>query len=243
MKKRVIKCLVLVLLSSLSSCNDEWNDVEVQKSPKIHSFEQDLEIIKSYMTIDTINNCFNVIIADSAIQANNISENNLSQILDDIDELNKEIKASIAKGEVTTLCLSSSKTFHSYTVNKTDNLCFADSLTKVGRLDTRASLLGYMRFSQGNWRVSSADFVGSDHVTSTFYVDESRGRWQVSFRCYTGTSSYGNVFTTYGTGYTHGGIKRYWWYTGKAQTIQWSFSSNSPVGGEASGGVDFVNTY
>lgn len=240
MKKIILACYVVAF--ALSSCTDNYNDVEVQKAPKVHTLVEDLEIAKKFMRIDTINYSYAVTITDSAIQAENISENNLIQILSNIDELNKKVKESIQKGEITTLLLATKKEFKSFTIGNIDNLSFTDTRVPIGRV---AATRGYpmMTFSNGNWGLPNSEFEASDKVTSFFAVDYANGYWQASFTCSTGTSSYGNTFSTYGTGITYGKINRYWWNTvGGSAPYWWEFSANGPVGGDASGSVAFGNT-
>lgn len=228
----------------LGSCKDDFNDVEVQKAPRVLSYQDQLEIIKNYMKIDTVRNSFSVTISDSIMQAENLTKENVIAILNNIAELNKKIENSIKLGEVTTLCLSSSKGFKTYTVNNKTNVKFADTLEPLQNVKTKITR-GYpgMWFSNGNWTISDVTFTASDKVTSSFTVDNCRGYWQVVFRCYTGTSAYGDTYNQYGTGITYGGVKRFWWYTAGGGSCRWNFGSSAPVGGEANGGVTFSDTY
>jgi hypothetical protein len=242
--KKIILLICCIIATTVFSCTDKYNDVEVQKSPKAHTFIEDLEITKKFMTIDTVNYSYSVIITDSIILAENISEDNLVQILSNIDELNKKIKESIQKGEVTTLYITTKDKFKSFTVGTNSHLSFSDEKGTTGSL---ASTRGYpsMSFYAGNWQISSSKFDASDKVTSFFAVDYCRGYWQATFKCTTGNSANGNTFTTYGSGITYGKINRYWWITngGTSYPYHWNFDANAPVGGEASGMVTFADTY
>ena len=244
------KILLLVCCLSaicLNSCKDDFDDIQVQKSPKIkmNTYEQELEIIKNYMKIDTLNHQFNVTISDSIIEAERLTKENVVSILKNIAELNEKVESSIKKGEVTTLCLSNNKGLQTFTVNCKTNMSFVDTLEPLTTLKARASKgFPIMLFSDGNWVINDVTFQASDHVTSSFAVANCRGYWQVTFRCYTGTSAYGNTYNQYGTGSTNGGINRYWWYTGGGSSpFTWNFGSTAPIGGEANGQVGFIDTY
>lgn len=241
--KKVFFLLSCILFTSLTSCYENFDDkVETTKSPKFHTLTEDLEIVKKFMTIDTVNYSYGVVITDSIMLADNIYEENLIHILADIDELNKKVKESIEKGEVTTLSLSTKEGFKSFTIGKNDRFSFRDTKTTRNVAATR----GYpiMSFYAGNWSTSFSEFEASDHVTSYFAVGYARGYWQANINCSTGTSSYGDTFTTYGTGSTHGQIQRYWWLTSgeSGAPYRWRFDANSPVGGEASGDMQFNDT-
>lgn len=243
MKKNVLLLMSIASIFSLSSCNLEDDFVEVKKAPLERNVAEDLEIIKNYMKIDQETYEFNVILTDSIIEAEKLSLSNVKTILNDISELNKKIRESIRLGETTTLCLSTREKFQSYTINGNRNISFTDKLAPLMDAKTRAGF-PTMSFSRGNWGNSSVEFPATDHVTSSFYVSEAKGSWQVVFYCNTGTSAYGDQFQTYGTGHTYGSINRYWWYTagGHGPQFNWRFSANAPIGGEAYGGVSFIDT-
>lgn len=242
MKKLLLLFCCIAVITTFS-CTDKYNDVEVQNSPIVHTFNEDMEIVKKYMSIDTVNYSYVVTLTDSIILAENISTDNLPQILGNIDELNEKVKESILKGEVTTLYLITKTNFRSFTVGESQNLAFQD---ERGTEDNAIVTRGYpsMSFYAGNWQISSSSFDASDKVTSFFSVDYCRGYWQATFKCSTGTSAYGDTFTTYGSGITNGKINRYWWATiGGSSSYYWDFYANAPVGGEASGMVRFGDTY
>ena len=243
MKKLILLFCCIAAITTFG-CTDRYNDVEVQSSPKVHTFNEDLEIVKTFMRIDTVNYSYAVTITDSIILAENISTDNLAQILSNIDELNEKVKESIQKGEVTTMYLITRNKFRSFTVGEDRVLAFQDERGTEGSVITTR---GYpsMSFYAGNWQISSSSFNASDKVTSFFSVDNCRGYWQATFICSTGTSANGNKFTTYGTGITYGKINRYWWITngGSSSPYHWEFYANAPVGGEASGMVTFGDTY
>lgn len=241
--KKVCVLLSCIVLTCLAGCYDNFEDkVETTKSPKFHTFTEDLEIVKKFMTIDTVNYSYGVVITDSIILADNIYEDNLIPILANIDELNKKVKESIERGEITTLSLSTKKGFKSFTIGKNDRFSFRD--TKITQ--KVATTRGYpiMSFDAGSWNISFSEFEASGNVTSYFSVDHARGYWQASINCSTGTSAYGDTFTTYGTGSTHGQIQRYWWLTSgeTGEPYSWRFDANGPVSGEASGSMQFNDT-
>lgn len=241
--KKIFFLLICVTLISVTSCYDNFdNKVETTKSPKYHTFTEDLEIVKKFMTIDTVNYSYGVVITDSIMLAENIYEDNLAQILANIDELNQKVKESIEKGEITTLSLSTKGGFKSFTIGKNDRLSFKDVKTTQKGAVTR----GYpvMSFDAGNWNISFSEFEASGNVTSYFSVGYARGYWQASISCSTGTTVYGDTFTTYGTGSTNGQIQRYWWLTSgeTGEPYRWRFDANGPVGGEASGSMQFNDT-
>lgn len=86
------------------------------------------------MSIDTINHSYVVTITDSIILAENISTDNLVQILSNIDELNAKVKESILKGEVTTLYLITKDKFKSFTIGESQSLAFKDERGTEGML-------------------------------------------------------------------------------------------------------------
>lgn len=245
MKTNIFFSTVIAFAIGLISCEDRsFEDPVVNQAPKVPTFQEELAIVNNYTRIDTINNLYSVVITDSIVEAENLFESDISLIVGNIAKLNNEIEQSVKSGDVTTLVLYNNKGFESYTVNKPDNLLIKDTFTYGIKAATRGSNLGSISFMDGNWYKSSISFNASDHVTSKLSVSNCRGYWQVSVTCNTGTSSYGQKFTTYGTSYTSGSINRYWWYTGGGSApFKWTFTTNGPVGGEASGNIDFSNTY
>ena len=241
--KRILFLLLVVAAMTTFSCTDRDEDVEIHKSVIPHTLAEDLRIVNKFVTIDTVNYSFYASITDSIIQAEGISKDNLVPIFENLDELNKKIKESIRKGEITTLLLSTEKEFKSYTIGNSNELSFKDEKASNNSFITTR---GYpsLSFYGGNWSISDVSFEATDKVTSLFSVDYCSGYWQASFTCYTGTSSYGNTFTMYSSSITHGNVNRYWWITNGGQSsYSWNFSANGPVGGEASGLVRFTDTY
>lgn len=239
--RRFLFLLLGVVAMATFSCVDRYEEVEVRKSVIPHTFAEDLRIVNKFMVIDTVNYSYSVSITDSIILAEGIFEDNLIPIFENIDELNEKIKESIRKGEVTTLLLSTGKEFKSYTIGSSNELSFKDEKASSNSFVTTR---GYpsLSFYGGDWDLSSVSFEGSDRITSSFSVNYCRGYWQVSFTCYTGTSSHGDTFTMYSSSTTNGRVNRYWRITNGGQSpYSWNFSTKGPVGGEASGVVRFAD--
>lgn len=190
--RRFLFLLLGVVAMATFSCVDRYEEVEVRKSVIPHTFAEDLRIVNKFMVIDTVNYSYSVSITDSIILAEGIFEDNLIPIFENIDELNEKIKESIRKGEVTTLLLSTGKEFKSYTIGSSNELSFKDEKASSNSFVTTR---GYpsLSFYGGDWDLSSVSFEGSDRITSSFSVNYCRGYWQVSFTCYTGTSSHGAI--------------------------------------------------
>nr|WP_302829878.1 hypothetical protein [uncultured Bacteroides sp.] len=243
MKKILLFSVLTTLL--FCSCQEKWEESKPSETlPIILTYEQELDIVNNYTVIDTINHSYSVLITDSIMQAEHLTDTNIKLILKEITRINNNIEEDIKAGITTTLTLNNNKGFQSYSINPNHFISFRDEYIPANKskIQTRAGL-GGMSFSQGSWNEFSVEFYGTDHVTSKFYVDSCRGYWHVNVECTTGTSSYGNTFSTYGTRYTSGTINRYWWSTvGGQAPFRWYFKANGPVGGEANGGIDFSDT-
>lgn len=189
---------------------------------------------------------YSVVITDEIIQQYNLTEKNILRALKEIESINDNIENDIKDGKIVTLTLNNVNGFKSYTANtKKTPIKFSDVYVPESESkESRGGYVGGMSFSDGNWYNYSATFNASDHVTSDFSVGSCNGYWSVSVTCHTGTSSYGTVFTAYGSSYTSGSIKRYWWYTsGGTAPYRWTFKANGPVGGNAIGSFSVSNTY
>ncbi|WP_294606355.1 hypothetical protein [uncultured Bacteroides sp.] len=246
MKQKLLFYVLPAIVISLSSCQERWEDNKpTEAHPIILTYDQERDVVNNYTEIDTVNNLYSVIITDSIMQAEHLTDANVERILKDIARANKNIKEDIKAGTTTTLTLCNNKGFKSYTINESPTISIKDEyiLASQMRAETRANSWG-MSFNAGSWYDSSITFDASDHVTSEFYVNSCTGYWKVNLTCKTGTSTYGTNFSTYGTRYTSGGIKRFWWTTvGGTAPFRWSFITYAPVGGEANGGITFTNTY
>lgn len=246
MKKNLLIYASTAILISFSSCQERWEEYKPTETPPvILTYEQELAVVNNYTDIDTVNNLYSVIITDSIMQAEHLTDANVDRILKDIDRTNKNIEKDIKAGIITTLTICNNKGFKSHTINESSTINIKDEYMPAAKMHiaTRANSWG-MSFNAGRWYDSSIVFDASDHVTSEFYVGSCTGYWKVTLTCQTGTSAYGTTFSTYGSRYTSGGIKRYWWTTvgGKAP-FRWKFISYAPLGGEANGGITFSNTY
>lgn len=246
MKRKLLFYASIASLLSLSSCQEKWDVYEPAETPPVVlTYEQELAVVNNYTEIDTVNYLYSVLITDSIMQAEHLTEANVVRIMKEIDKANKSIKKDIQDGTVTTLTLYNNKGFKSYTVNASSSINFEDEYLPASQMQTttKANKWG-MSFYAGNWYDSWVSFDASDHVTSEFYVSSCTGYWSVTFTCDTGTSSYGTNFSTHGSRYTSGGIKRFWWTTEEGNApYRWIFTARGPVGGEASGGITFTNTY
>jgi hypothetical protein len=245
MKKTLLSLLCFSFILSFNGCL--LLDKEEETSPKPRSIEEDLEIVKKYMSIDKETNQYVVTIDEETRHMENIAESNLKYILGDIAALNQKVAESIRDGHIVTLYLTREEYFESFTVNNknTSGIEFKDIRVPFDKkAKTRGAFLSSVTFSDGNWNsTSGSSFIGSDHVTSELYIGYCRGYWQVQFTCTTGTSSYGTLFISYGTGGTSGGINRYWWWTnGGGEPFKWNFELGGPPGGQANGGITFTNT-
>lgn len=229
-------------------CGCQFSDDEYDKPEPVRSLEADVEALKKYMTIDTVANKYSVVITEEQRLQEGISKEHLMLLLSDIDEMNRNIEQDIKIGNVVTLYLARKDFFKAYTIDpghRLGDLGFKDVWVPEKKARTRAgSLLGWAHFINGNWEKGyRTSFEGSDHVTSILEVGNSKGRWQVSFVCNTGKSSYGTEFHTYGNGSSHGAINRYWWWTnGGDAPYKWNFTLGGPPGGDAAGSLSFRNT-
>lgn len=246
MKRSFLILMCFSFILSFGSC--QLPDAEIEKAPKSRSIEEDLEIVKKYMSIDKEKNQYSITIEEEERLKEGISLSNLNYILGDIAALNQKVGESIRAGAVVTLYLTTNSTFEAYTPNQNfkSGIGFKDIRVPIDKkVTTRGPFLSSVSFSSGNWSYTSGNsFTGSDQVTSAVYVNNSIGYWQVSYTCNTGTSAYGTSHVAYGTGSTSGSIKRFWWWTdGGSSPFRWSFSLGGPPGGEANGGITFTNTY
>lgn len=249
MNKRVLSIFFLMAFICGSCQLPAWNEKIPEETPVMRELSTDLEILKKYMQIDKETNQYSVCITEEERLSEGISEENLKYLLGNITTLNQSIAENVRKGNVVTLYLFKEDSFDSYTINKPINqeFDFKDSYVSTKeeeeKKQTRGQTLGYAYFSQGNWGSSKTYFEGSGHITSILAVDYSSGYWQVQFTCRTGTSAYGKSFIAYGTGHSHGSIKRYWWWTGGGHApFYWDFILGGPPGGESYGTLSFVNT-
>lgn len=246
MKRKLLFSTLLAIAIGFSSCQDRWEENKpVENPPKVLTYDEELAIVNNYTEIDTINNLYSVIITDSIMQAEHLTDPNVERIFRDIAKTNKSIKEDIQAGITTTLTLYNNKGFKSYTVNESSIIKIKDEHISAKALKTQTRAFhGDMSFNAGNWYSSYIEFSGSDHITSNFYVNSCNGYWQVTVTCKTGTSANGKVFSTYGSRNTSGGIKRYWWTTAGGQApFAWEFQGNGPIGGESNGAIEFSDTY
>ena len=209
MKRKLLFSTLLAIAIGFSSCQDRWEENKpVENPPKVLTYDEELAIVNNYTEIDTINNLYSVIITDSIMQAEHLTDPNVERIFRDIAKTNKSIKEDIQAGTTTTLTLYNNKGFKSYTVNESSIIKIKDEhiSAKALKNQTRA-FHGDMSFNAGNWYSSYIEFSGSDHITSNFYVNSCNGYWKVTVTCKTGTSANGKVFSTYGSRNTSGGIK------------------------------------
>lgn len=247
MKKILLLSALAAIIISFSSCQERWEENKpIDTPPKVLTYDEELAIVNNFTEIDTVNNLYFAIITDSIMQAERLTDANVERIFQDIAQTNKSIKEDITAGITTTLTLHNKKGFKSYTVNQSPTINIKDEYISAKKMkaQTRGNYYGDMSFNAGGWYSSSISFNGSDHITSNFYVNSCNGYWKVNVSCKTGTSASGTTFSTYGSRYTSGGIKRYWWTTVSGQApFRWEFQGNGPVGGEANGAIEFSDTY
>ncbi|MCS2749149.1 hypothetical protein [Phocaeicola vulgatus] len=233
----------LLLVVSFASCKNEYEEDEAHLPL---TYEQELSVINNFTTIDSVNMRYSVIITDEIMQQYNLTEKNVLRALKEIESINYNIERDIKDGKVVTLTLNNANGFKAYTANtEKTQIKFSDVyVPESDSKDSRGGYVGGMSFANGNWYKYTATFNANDHVTSDFSVGSCNGYWSVSVTCKTGTSSYGTVFTAYGSSHTSGSIKRYWWYTsGGTAPYSWTFTANGPVGGNAMGSFSVSNTY
>lgn len=232
---------VLVFATLFMSCQNEWYEETPNAEPRPLTYEEELAVIKNYTTIDTINNCYSVTITDEIMQNERLTEKNVKLILQEISKINQTIREEIKEGIIATLTLNNCYGFKSYTANiDQSDIKFID-VPETNTVTTRGGNVGRLSFWAGNWDNDSDTFVASDHVTSQLYVNAT-GFWNVTVRCNTGTSSYGNTYSASGSGSYS--ANRYWWWTGGGSApFRWTFVGLGPVGGEANGYFALSDTY
>lgn len=241
--KKLMLCLAVSVV--FTACRNEFYEDTVSVKKPL-TFDQEFAVVNAYTSIDTVIPAYSVTITNDIMQEKGLTEKNVELIMQAISRINRQIEEDVKSGKVVTLTLNNGGGFKSYTVNADKaNVKFEDVYVPAsGEQASRGGYVGGMSFSNGNWYDSSDTFEASDHVTSLFSVGACRGYWSVTVVCNTGTSSYGDVFTAYGSSPTSGSIKRYWWYTGGGEApFLWTFKANGPVGGEASGSFSITDTY
>lgn len=184
MKRKLLFSTLLAIAIGFSSCQDRWEENKpVENPPKVLTYDEELAIVNNYTEIDTINNLYSVIITDSIMQAEHLTDPNVERIFRDIAKTNKSIKEDIQAGITTTLTLYNNKGFKSYTVNESSIIKIKDEHISAKALKTQTRAFhGDMSFNAGNWYSSYIEFSGSDHITSNFYVNSCNGYWQLSVR-------------------------------------------------------------
>lgn len=246
---RKSKLIFMFCVSTLLLASCQFTDDDYHRQSKARTLEMDVEAIKDYMTIDSAAHQYSVVITEDQREAIGISKGNLRLILSDIVTLNNRIDNDIKAGNIVTMYLAKENSFQSVTIDpshKLQNISFQDVRVKKAQPTRAGSVLASEYFMDGNWESGTnytPEFVASDHVTSILSVGYSRGFWQVTFKCNTGTSSYGTSFSAYSTGSSHGEIKRYWWWNnGGGAPFKWKLILGGAPGGEASGNLCFMNT-
>ena len=112
MKRKLLFSTLLAIAIGFSSCQDRWEENKpVENPPKVLTYDEELAIVNNYTEIDTINNLYSVIITDSIMQAEHLTDPNVERIFRDIAKTNKSIKEDIQAGTTTTLTLYNNKGF------------------------------------------------------------------------------------------------------------------------------------
>ena len=105
MKRKLLFSTLLAIAIGFSSCQDRWEENKpVENPPKVLTYDEELAIVNNYTEIDTINNLYSVIITDSIMQAEHLTDPNVERIFRDIAKTNKSIKEDIQAGTTTTYC-------------------------------------------------------------------------------------------------------------------------------------------
>ncbi|WP_229036238.1 hypothetical protein [Bacteroides intestinalis] len=78
MKRKLLFSTLLAIAIGFSSCQDRWEENKpVENSPKVLTYDEELAIVNNYTEIDTINNLYSVIITDSIMQAEHLTDPNV----------------------------------------------------------------------------------------------------------------------------------------------------------------------
>lgn len=99
---------------ALVGCKKEFDE---EKIIMPLTYEQEAAVINNYTTIDTVNNCYSVIITDEIMLEHNLTEKNVIRALKGIESINKNIEEDIKDGKVVTLTLNNMHGFKSFTAN------------------------------------------------------------------------------------------------------------------------------
>ena len=197
------------------------------------------------MHIDSTAHQYTIAITEDQRESEGISKENLAKVFKVILDLNQSIDNDFKAGKIVTMYLTTKDKFTSCTIDphhQLGEIKFKDARTTKNNVSTRAGRWLYSGyFMNGNWGTGTKDpdFTTSKiHVTSELNVSSSRGYWNFGMSCSTGKSAYGTEFSAHGVGYTYGGIKRYWWWTGGGTApFNWKFRIGRPLGGEANGNI------
>lgn len=244
-----MKHVVFILLCLVAIMTGSCQVDDFSSSPTIHTLDMDLESAKKYMSIDTVEHRYVLLLTEEQRVKEGISKEHLNLISTIVSKLNNEVETDLENGKTITLFLATQDEFKTHTFSKRTspfNWNFKDTRTTSNLIDnaTRGSYSGY--FFNGNWSSDSyaPDFTtSSSHVTSEFQISNASGSWNFGLTCLTGKSAYGEHFGIYGVGRTFGSIKRYWWWTAGGQApFNWKFRLGGPIGGQADGTLEIYDT-
>ena len=151
--------------------------------PQSIHLDMDLESAKKYMSIDTVEHRYVLLLTEEQRVKEGISKEHLNLISTIVSKLNNEVETDLRKRKDNNPLPRYSRRVQTHTFSKRTspfNWNFKDTRTTSNLIDnaTRGSYSGY--FFNGNWSSDSyaPDFTtSSSHVTSEFQISNASGSW------------------------------------------------------------------
>lgn len=140
MKKiKLLSAFLGVLTLCFTVCQDKRDEESPVTEVSPLTYDQELAIISNYISTDTVDYRYAVVITDGIIRAGRLTLHNANLAIHEINKINKRAEKDVRDGTIATLTITNNQGFRSYTVNTNNsNIKLIDiSIPKEKTVKTR----------------------------------------------------------------------------------------------------------